>query len=130
VRSGRFGDAARGFDDLIRRGAGRDALPREARQDVAGHIRCGAPDRIRIPARPAQYVQRRVPDRRPRTRRIAATSRGGTPDRTIGRAEADHAGARPYLFWNASWAVVRAWKMGKKADNKSFQVMVTFLPMG
>jgi hypothetical protein len=32
----------------------------------AGHIRCGASDGIRIPARPAQYVHRRVPDRRPR----------------------------------------------------------------
>jgi hypothetical protein len=64
----------------------------------AGHIWCTASDRIRIPARPAQYVHRRVPDRRPRTRRSASTSGGGTRDRTIGPADADQPGAHPYLF--------------------------------
>ena len=36
------------------------------------------------------------PDRRRRTRQSAATIRGATPDMTSGRADADHAGARPY----------------------------------
>jgi hypothetical protein len=36
-------------------------------------------------------------DRRRRTRQNAATIRGGTPDLTSGCADADHAGARPYL---------------------------------
>ena len=48
-------------------------------------IRCSASDRIR------------VPDVRRRTRRSASTIGGGTPDMTIGRADADRAGARPYL---------------------------------
>ena len=61
-------------------------------------IRCSASDRIRVPARPAQHVHRSVPDLRSRTRRSASTIGGGaTPDLTIGPAEADQAGARPYL---------------------------------
>ena len=61
-------------------------------------IRCSASDRIRVPARPAQHVHRRVPDLRRRTRRSASTIGGrATPDLTIGPAEADQAGARPYL---------------------------------
>src|SRR5260370_26209522 len=38
---------------------------------------CSAFDRIRVPARPAQHVHRRVPDVRRRTRRSAATIGGG-----------------------------------------------------
>ena len=49
------------------------------------NIRCSASDRIRVPARPAQHVHRRVPDRQRRTRRSASTIGGGTPDMTIGR---------------------------------------------
>ena len=60
------------------------------------NIRCSAPDRIRVPARPAQHVHRRLPHMRRRTRRSAATIGGGTPDMTVGRAAADRAGARPY----------------------------------
>ena len=64
------------------------------------NIRCSASDRMRVPARPAQHVHRRVPDLRRRTRRSASTIGGGTPDMTIGRAAADQAGARPYhLQW-------------------------------
>jgi hypothetical protein len=37
-----------------------------------------------------------VPDRRRRTRRSPSTIRGGTPDMTLGRPNADQAGARPY----------------------------------
>ena len=40
-------------------------------------IRCSASDRIRVPARPAQHVHRRVPDLRRRTRRSASTIGGG-----------------------------------------------------
>ena len=59
-------------------------------------IRCSASDRIRIPARPAQHVHRRVPDLRRRTRRTCIYyRRRATPDLTIGPAEADQAGARP-----------------------------------
>ena len=61
------------------------------------NIRCSASDRIRVPARPAQHVHRRVPHMQRRTRRSASTIGGGTPDMTIGRAAADQAGARPYL---------------------------------
>ena len=61
------------------------------------NTRCGASDRMRVPARPAQHVHRRVPDVRPRTRQSASTIRGGTPDMAIGRVDADQAGARPYL---------------------------------
>ena len=42
-------------------------------------------------------TSRRVPNVRRRTRRSASTVGGGTPDMTIGLADADHAGARPYL---------------------------------
>ena len=59
--------------------------------------RCSASDRMRVPARPAQDVQRRVPDLRRRTRRSASTIGGGTADMTIGRPDTDRAGARPYL---------------------------------
>src|SRR5208337_2763315 len=61
------------------------------------NIRCGASDRICVPARPAQHVHRRVSHMRRRTRRSASTIGGGAPDMTIGRAAADQAGARPYL---------------------------------
>src|SRR5271157_3498406 len=61
------------------------------------NIRCGASDRIRVPARPTQHVHRRVPHMRRRTRRSASTIGGGTPDMTIGRAAADQEGACPYL---------------------------------
>jgi hypothetical protein len=37
-----------------------------------------------------------VPDRRRRTRRGPSTIRGATPDMTLGRPDADQAGARPY----------------------------------
>ena len=60
------------------------------------NILCSAPDRIGVPARPAQHVHRRLPHMRRRTRRSAATIGGGTPDMTVGRAAADRAGARPY----------------------------------
>jgi hypothetical protein len=44
-------------------------------------ILCSAPDRIRVPARPAQHVHRRVPDLRSRTRRSAIYHRRRvTPD--------------------------------------------------
>src|SRR5271167_2998424 len=73
----RFSEEAPGFDDLMRRCRwdGRDALPRDPRQDVRW-LRSGA-DRIRVPARPAQHVHRRVPDLRSRTRRSASTIGGG-----------------------------------------------------
>ena len=59
-------------------------------------IRCSASDRIRVPARPAQHVHRRVPDLRRWTRQSAIDRRRrATPDLTIGPAEADQAGARP-----------------------------------
>ena len=61
-------------------------------------IRCSASDRIRVPARPAQHVHRRVSHLQGRTRRSASTIGGGTPDMTIGRVAADQAGARPYLY--------------------------------
>jgi len=38
---------------------------------------CSASDRIRVPARPAPHVHRRVPDVRRRTRPSAATIGGG-----------------------------------------------------
>jgi hypothetical protein len=37
---------------------------------------------------------------RPRTRRSASTIRGGTPEMTSGRADANQAGARPYQRWS------------------------------
>jgi hypothetical protein len=61
-----------------------------------GQIRRSAFDGIRVPARPAQHVHKRVPDRRRRTRQSTSTIRGGTPDMCSGGADADHAGARPY----------------------------------
>ena len=61
-----------------------------------GNIRSTASDRIRVPARPAQHVHISVPDMRRRTRRSASTTAGGARHMTIGRAEADQAGARPY----------------------------------
>jgi hypothetical protein len=71
-------------------------------------ILCSAPDRIRVPARPAQHVHRRVPDLRSRTRRSAIYHRRRvTPDLTIGPAAADQAGARPYLRRCAGTAGVK-----------------------
>ena len=61
------------------------------------NTRCSASDRMHVPARPAQHVHRRVPDLRRRTRRSASTIGDGSADTTIGRADADQAGARPYL---------------------------------
>ena len=61
---------------------------------------CSASDRMHVPARPAQHVHRRVPDLRRRTRRSASTIRGGTADTTIGRVDADQAGARPLSIRN------------------------------
>ncbi len=58
------------------------------------------------PARPAQHVHRRVPDLRRRTRRSASTIGGGTADTPIGRANADQAGARPYLRRRPSGSVL------------------------
>ena len=60
-------------------------------------VNTGASDRMRVPARLAQHVHRRVPDLRRRTRRSASTIGDGSADTTIGRADADQAGARPYL---------------------------------
>jgi hypothetical protein len=59
-----------------------------------GNIRCSASDRIRVPARPAQHVHKRVSDMRRRTRRSASNIGGGTPDPTVGRADAHRAGKR------------------------------------
>src|SRR5271165_5958710 len=42
-----------------------------------GNLWCSASDRIRVPARPASHVHRRVPDVRRRTRRSASTIGGG-----------------------------------------------------
>ncbi len=42
-----------------------------------GILWCSASDRIRVPARPASHVHRRVPDVRRRTRRSASTIGGG-----------------------------------------------------
>ena len=61
------------------------------------NIRCSASDRIRVPARPAQHVHRRVPDRQRRTRRSASTIGGGTPDMTIGRPCRESSGSASYL---------------------------------
>ena len=72
------------------------------------NTRCSASDRMRVPARPAQDVHRRVPDMRRRTRRSASTIGGGTADMTIGRADADRAGARPYLHRRPSGSVLLA----------------------
>jgi hypothetical protein len=59
---------------------------------------CSAFDRIRVPARPAQHVHRRVFQTCDAGRaRVYLPSEAGTPDMTIGHADADHAGARPYL---------------------------------
>ena len=52
---------------------------------------------MRVPARPASHVHRRVPDVRRRTRRSSSTVGGTTPDITSARPAADRAGARPYL---------------------------------
>ena len=60
-------------------------------------IWCSASDRIRVPARPAQHVQEAFQTRDPGRARVHRPSEAGTPDMTIGRAAADHAGARPYL---------------------------------
>src|SRR5271166_4246067 len=64
-------------------------------------LRCSASDRIRVPSRPAQQVHRRVPDLRCRATPDAPECiyhrRRAIPDLTIGPAEADQAGARPYL---------------------------------
>ena len=64
-------------------------------------IRCSASDRIRIPARPARHVHRRVPDlRKPDAPECIYHRRRATPDLTIGPAEADQAGARPLSVRN------------------------------
>ena len=61
------------------------------------NIRCSASDRLRVPARPAQHLDRRVPHLQRRTRRNASIIGGDTRELAIGRAAADQAGARPYL---------------------------------
>jgi hypothetical protein len=59
---------------------------------------CSASDGIRVPARPAQHVHRRVFQTCDAGRaRVYLPSEAGTPDTTIERDDADHAGARPYL---------------------------------
>jgi hypothetical protein len=77
-------------------GDGRDALPRDPRQDVRWLISGAAPFIV--------YAFRRV-RRRTSTEafqtchagraRVQLPSEAGTPDMTFGRAEADRAGARP-----------------------------------
>jgi hypothetical protein len=47
--------------------------------------------------RATQHVHRPLPDMRRRTRRSVSTIGGGTPDQTVGRADAYQARARPYL---------------------------------
>ena len=77
--------------------------------------RCSASDRIRVPARPAQHVHRCVPD----LRRHGDAGRAGvhlhrrraTTELTIGPAEADQAGARPYLRRCAGTPGVGFWRM-------------------
>jgi hypothetical protein len=61
------------------------------------NIRCSASDRLRVPARPAQHLDRRVPHLQRRTRRNASIIGADTRELAIGRAAADQAGARPYL---------------------------------
>ena len=67
---------------------------------------------MRVPARPAQHVHRRVPDmQRIATRdagraRVHLLSEAGIADMTIGRADADRAGARPYLRRRPSGSVL------------------------
>src|SRR3984893_16532470 len=96
----RFGKEARWFDDLMRRRRrdGRDALPCDPRQDVRWLISGAAPLIV--------YAFRRV--RRSTSTaafqtcdagraRVQLPSEAGTPDMTIGPADADRAGAGPYL---------------------------------
>jgi hypothetical protein len=61
----RFGEAARGFEDLISDAAAMVGTRSRANRDrtSASHVRCRASERIRVPARPAQHVHRGVPDR-------------------------------------------------------------------
>ena len=68
---------------------------------------CSASDRIRVPARPAQHVHRRVFQTCDAGRaRVYLPSEAGTPDTTIERDDADHAGARPYLRRRPSGSVL------------------------
>ena len=61
-------------------------------------LRCSASDGIRVPARPAQHVHRRAFQTCDAGRAgVYLPSEAGTPDTTIERDDADHAGARPYL---------------------------------
>ncbi len=54
---------------------------------------CSASDGIRVPARPAQHVHRRVFQTCDAGRaRVYLPSEAGTPDMTIERADADRAG--------------------------------------
>ena len=96
---------------------------RGSRRRLSDHdIRCSASDRRWFPARPAQHVHRRRNNAKGpiqsalasahgrngerrgetcnalqrRTRRSVSTLGGAAPDTIIGRAAADHAGARPY----------------------------------
>ena len=63
---------------------------------------CSASDGIRVPARPAQHVHRRVFQTCDAGRaRAHLPSEAGTPDMTIKRADADRAGARPYRAFSA-----------------------------
>src|ERR1700730_11244837 len=90
----------------IRLGDGRDALPRDPRQDVRW-LSPGATPLI-------VYALRRVrrststdafQSRDAGRARVHLPSEVGTPDMTIGRAEADRAGARPYLRRRPSGSV-------------------------
>jgi hypothetical protein len=68
---------------------------------------CSAFDRIRVPARPAQHVRRRVFQTCDAGRaRVYLPSEAGTPDMTIEPADADRAGARPYLRRRPSGSVL------------------------
>ena len=52
------------------------------------NIRCNASDRIRVPARPAQHVDRRVHTCNAGRAGVHLPSGGGAPDMTIGRTAA------------------------------------------
>ena len=80
---------------------------------------CSASDGIRVPARPAQHVHRRVFQTCDAGRaRVYLPSEAGTPDMTIERADADRAGARPYLRRRPSSSVLLF--LGLQLGNKAF----------
>jgi len=68
---------------------------------------CSASDGIRVPARPAQHVHRRVFQTCDAGRaRVYLPLEAGTPDTTIERDDADHAGAHPYVRRRPSGSVL------------------------